>query len=102
LAVALSVEVYVQNYTKLQKPSKGAVLYNICLICWIYYTVPRIFRINLNDSHLNSQCITSFKLTRLISNSKTWSQKLSLITVPVKGIMYLILFSRILYCLWRG
>jgi hypothetical protein len=32
LAVALSIEVHVQNYTKLQNPSKGVVLYNICLI----------------------------------------------------------------------
>lgn len=32
LAVALSIEVHVQNYTKLQNRSKGVVLYNICLI----------------------------------------------------------------------
>jgi hypothetical protein len=32
MAVELSIEVHVQNYTKLQKPSKGVVLYNICLI----------------------------------------------------------------------
>jgi hypothetical protein len=32
LAVALSIEVHVQNYTKLQKHSQGLVLYNICLI----------------------------------------------------------------------
>ena len=32
LAVALSIEVHVQNYTKLQKHSHGLVLYNICLI----------------------------------------------------------------------
>lgn len=61
-AITLFIKVSVKNYTKRRSTRKK---YSIILFNFVGYFVLRTYNINLNNSDVNSQGITSYELKRL-------------------------------------